>query len=315
MNRKEQIRELWQICFNDTEEFVRFYFDDIYKEEQALTIEKEGKLVSALQMIPYTLHWCGKDWSVAYISGACTSPAERGKGLMRELLQKAFEEMRKKGYDLTALIPAEPWLFDYYRGQGYTEAFDYERKTYLRPAGEQTSSSFSFLSLNKQPDESWYSYFDKKLRQRTACILHTQDDFHCIIKDILMSKGLILGAQNEQGHPVGLAFAVLQEGKFDIKEVLYDSEEVLQALLRELSEAFNTPEGYYKQPPSLPDVQTERLGMAMILNKDKMISHWLETHINPSFSLEELQVMETKALTATLLGYGKRETYMSLMMD
>ncbi|MFR8355938.1 MAG: GNAT family N-acetyltransferase [Parabacteroides sp.] len=49
------------------------------KEENTLVIEKDGQVVSALQMLPYTMTYYGTEISVAYISGACTLPSMRGK--------------------------------------------------------------------------------------------------------------------------------------------------------------------------------------------------------------------------------------------
>lgn len=76
----------------------------------------------------------GKEISVNYIYGACTLPSERGQGLMRQLIQKAFEVMESRKVALTVIIPADPWLFDYYRDLGYTEAFDYSEETYICPS-------------------------------------------------------------------------------------------------------------------------------------------------------------------------------------
>ena len=51
---KEEVMSLWKTCFHDTDEFVRFYFERKYKEENALLWRDErGKAVSALQMLPY----------------------------------------------------------------------------------------------------------------------------------------------------------------------------------------------------------------------------------------------------------------------
>ena len=74
----------------------------------------------------------GTEIDVNYIYGACTLPSERGQGLMRQLIQKAFEVMKNRRVALTVIIPAAPWLFDYYRDLGYTEVFDYSEETYIR---------------------------------------------------------------------------------------------------------------------------------------------------------------------------------------
>ena len=58
---KQQIIDLWRLSFNDTEELIRLYFDRVYKEENTLVIEKDGQVVSALQMLPYTMTYYGTD--------------------------------------------------------------------------------------------------------------------------------------------------------------------------------------------------------------------------------------------------------------
>lgn len=57
----------------------------------------------------------GTEISVNYIYAACTLPSERGQGLMRQLIQDAFKVMESRKVALTVIIPADPWLFDYYR--------------------------------------------------------------------------------------------------------------------------------------------------------------------------------------------------------
>ena len=90
MDKKQQIVNLWRTCFGDSEAFISLYFDRVYKDENAMTIEKDGKIVSALQIVPHTMTYLGTEISVGYISGACTTPEERGQGLMRQLLQETF---------------------------------------------------------------------------------------------------------------------------------------------------------------------------------------------------------------------------------
>ena len=109
MDKKQQIVNLWRTCFGDSEAFISLYFDRVYKDENAMTIEKDGKIVSALQIVPHTMTYLGTEISVGYISGACTTPEERGQGLMRQLLQETFEEMERPENAISALIPAEPW--------------------------------------------------------------------------------------------------------------------------------------------------------------------------------------------------------------
>ena len=66
-NNKSQLIDLWRTSFNDSEEFIKLFFDRVYKKENALFIKKDGKIVSALQMLPYVMTYYGTEISVNYI--------------------------------------------------------------------------------------------------------------------------------------------------------------------------------------------------------------------------------------------------------
>lgn len=311
--RKEQIRTLWQKCFDDREDFVAFYFDRVYEDVNAMSLEKEGRVVSALQMIPYTMTWCGTELTVAYISGACTDPAERGKGLMGELLKQSFEEMRRRNCDITALIPATASLFDYYRAYGYTEVFDYALHTFECPEIPSGIKEMPFLSLDKDVGKEWFIYFDQQIKQRPSCILHTEEDFRNNIQDITMAEGLVLGIQGSDGHPAGIAFITATEKEAFIKEMFYDNEKIKEQLLRKAAASFHTGKVIYKAPALPPTAH--HYGMAMILAKDKMIRQWLNAHPDSTRTAETLNQMDQPSLTQLLFNYEQKEAYMTLMMD
>jgi len=313
VDRKEQIKTLWRKCFDDREDFVEFYFDKVYKDENAMSLEKEGRVVSALQMIPYTMTWCGTEITVAYISGACTDPEERGKGLMGELLHKSFHEMQKREYDITALIPASESLFEFYRAYDYTEVFDYSLQIFECPEIPSDIKMTPFLSLDKDAGEQWFTYFDEQLRKRPSCILHTEDDFRNNILDTTMDHGLVIGILGSNGAPAGIAFITATEEEVFIKEMLYDNDAIKERLLFKAAESFQTCKVIYKTPPLQSTAQ--RYGMAMVLNKNKMIWQWLNAHPDTLLSAEELDQMDLQALGYNLFGYGQKESYMSLMLD
>ena len=58
MTTKEKVKALWQLCFDDNEEFVEMYFRLRYKNEINIAIESGDEIVSALQMIPYPMTFC-----------------------------------------------------------------------------------------------------------------------------------------------------------------------------------------------------------------------------------------------------------------
>ena len=90
---KQQVVDLWQECFNDSEAFVRLYFSTKYTEENTLVHIENGKVL-ALQMFPYSMTFWGRELRISYISGGSTWPEARVGGLMKDLLTEAFRVMR-----------------------------------------------------------------------------------------------------------------------------------------------------------------------------------------------------------------------------
>ena len=280
-NNKSQLIDLWRTSFNDSEEFIKLFFDRVYKKENALFIEKNGKIVSALQMLPYVMTYYGKEISVNYIYGACTLPSERGQGLMRQLIQKAFEVMESRKVALTVIIPADPWLFDYYRDLGYTE--------------------------------SLYNFFNKKQRERICYVLHGYDDFVTILRELQMSGGQMLTALNIQEEPIGMIFFYPVGDYIYVKELMYDNDNIKNLLLQEATTQSKVEKAVCRTPFTGPG--TFPLGMARVLDRDRLIHHWAFTHANSVLNIGELKKMDTQSLTRLLLNYQSREAYMSLMLD
>ena len=125
MTIKEQTKALWKRCFNDSDDFTDLYFRLRYSEEVNQTLKEGGEVIAALQMLPYPMTFCGRTVPTSYISGACTHPDHRNRGAMRTLLAHSFERMRQEGILFSTLIPAEPWLFNYYGRLGYATVFSY----------------------------------------------------------------------------------------------------------------------------------------------------------------------------------------------
>lgn len=314
-HNKPQLIDLWRTSFDDSEEFIKLFFDRVYQKENALFIEKGGKIVSALQMLPYTMAYYGTEISVSYVYGACTLPSERGQGLMRQLLQKAFEVMESRRVALTVIIPAGPRLFDYYRDSGYTEAFDYSEETYVRPFETAREQGVSVVPPEVSSMESLYHFFNKKQRERACYVLHGHDDFVTILRDLQMPAGQILTALNIQGKPVGMIFFYPAGDHIHVRELMYDNDNIKNLLLQEATIRNKVEKAICRTPFAGSETESCPLGMARILDRDRLIHHWISTHENSVFSIGELKRMDTPSLTRLLLGYRNREAYMSLMLD
>ena len=51
----DNIKEIWNYCFNDTEEFVNYYFNSKYENRNTIVLDEKDEIVSSLQLNQYKI--------------------------------------------------------------------------------------------------------------------------------------------------------------------------------------------------------------------------------------------------------------------
>lgn len=265
MTTKDEVKALWKLCFNDSEEFTDLYFNSRYKDEINMTVRENGKIISALQMIPYPMTFCGEIIPTSYISGACTHPEYREHGAMRRLLKETHRRMYEEGVLLGMLIPAEEWLWGYYAKSGYAPGFGYAvEKVQIDKLHPSSTYRIEVCSL---PDAEHYHYFDTQMRKRKSCILHSEEDFVVIMADLKLGDGKLLIARKDDVI-VGMEFTVQDENVLYIKELLADDDVVKATLLYQAAHIYNVSAINCFVPASVSGLF---LGMARVIHAEKML--------------------------------------------
>lgn len=117
---RQECAQLWRDTFHDPEEYVRTYFSKIYRSEDNVCIKSEGKVIAALQTIPFTMLCAGNELPVSYISGVVVKEEHRGQNIGAELMHQAHFNLYNRKVVFAVLIPAEPWLREWYGRLGYS---------------------------------------------------------------------------------------------------------------------------------------------------------------------------------------------------
>lgn len=270
---REEVKALWKLCFNDSEAFIDMYFRLRYTDEVNVAIQKDTAIISALQMLPYPMTFCGHTVQTSYISGACTHPDFRGKGTMRELLTLAFKRMLHNGISFSTLIPAEPWLFDYYTLMGYAPVFQHSIKEVIVPS--ITPSPKIKINAISDYQEEVYQYLNRKLSERPCSIQHTSDDFRIIMTDLGISDGILVIA-GQENRINGLAIANNGDGSLVINELLADSKDIENQLLYYLKQQ-SEHEQIIRLFPSNNEQSQHSFGMARIINAKEVLQLYAAT--------------------------------------
>ena len=234
LEKKTKVKELWQLCFHDDERFVNLLFDNLYRDENTICFEKGGKVTTALQMLPYCISFGETSLDVSYISGAATRPEYRNRGLMGRLLKESFEIMRSRNIPLSALIPAESWLYDYYASKGYASVF-FRQELNFSSAHRFYGDGYHRVAMSM---DELYRFFDEQMRRRSCCIQHGREDFNVICDDIYLDGGDVVALADSQNRLSALAFVVPGDDAVFVKELLAINTEAKEAMLHEVQSAF-----------------------------------------------------------------------------
>ena len=287
-NIKNQTRILWDKCFSEEDQrFVDFYFEKRYNEQDNIHIEKDGKVVSVMQLISYPFSYYGKTIGCSYLSGCCTDPEYRSQGLMNDLIIKALNQAKNNGACFAALIPASESLFNYYEGTNFISTFDYSKiriKRQQTTDNGQQSVTISVFDNESEPEAFYqvYDYFNSKMRARNCCIQHDEYDFGVITEDMELFDNHLLVAK--YGEDIcGLAFCYLRNDEIFIKDVFAESTAIFTDLITAAANIFENETINIIIPP-VPGQKTHKLGMARIIDAETMLRIYAMTH--PKMKIE-----------------------------
>lgn len=337
---KKQVKSLWKLCFDDSKAFIELYFRLRYNNEVNLAIQSGEEVIAALQMLPYPMTFCNKTVPTSYISGACTHPDYRERGVMRELLSQSFARMLRNGVLFSTLIPAEPWLFGYYAKTGYAPVFSISHQEFS--LSELTLDQESDIKIEETTEyqEDCYQYLSSKLSERSCCLQHTCSDFKVILEDLALTQDTVLIARKEN-QVTGIAIVYKREDSSYINELFADNKAVRTQLLYQAG-ARNNTERIILQCPAIESQDSVPLGMARIINARAVLQLYAadnpEIEMNIELTDEQLSVnngyyylykgkcmtnevrlpgthsrMTVAQLTEKVL--GGMQPYMSLMMN
>jgi len=141
-----QLYHLYLDSFDDSKNYVDFFFLHSYRLRRAFYVERDNHIVSALHIIMKKLVFNAQIFELPFVVAASTNVNYRRQGLMREVMKKTFYAMREKGHCLISLYPAIP---KYYSDYGFVHyVFNVDLHTYhetFKCGLEQTNDS-SLLS-------------------------------------------------------------------------------------------------------------------------------------------------------------------------
>ncbi len=111
------LRQLWQMAFGDTAEFLNLFFSAAYAPERCRCVTENGQVLAGL----YWFDCFCAGQKMAYLYAVATHPEHRGKGLCRALMADTHAHLAAQGYAGSLLVPEGDNLRQMYRAMGYRD--------------------------------------------------------------------------------------------------------------------------------------------------------------------------------------------------
>jgi predicted acetyltransferase len=118
-----ELKALWRDVFQEEEAYLEAFFVKIFKGDNALLYEEDGRIAAALHMVPYSMVVDEVEHPLLYLYAIGTLPEYRGKGYAGDITREALRLAEDRGYSAAFLVPAEESLFLWYERMGFETVF------------------------------------------------------------------------------------------------------------------------------------------------------------------------------------------------
>ena len=154
-SEKEIAIKFWKDSFKDSEEQIKFYFDNIYNEKNYLVLEDKTKIISSLHENDYIFNFNNESIKSKYIVGVSSDITMRNKGYMSKLLISMLENSKKKDMPFVFLTPINPKIyrkfgFEYFSNIEYYNFSIEELVDFKLPNGD-----YSYIEINEENKKSY----------------------------------------------------------------------------------------------------------------------------------------------------------------
>lgn len=202
----DKVRAIFEEAFRDDPSWNKWFFDHVYDDEDAMLLTRGGNVVSTLMLQRYKFRYCDTDVPMAYIFGAATAEAYRGKGYMTELMTEALRESYDRGDFFVSLVPAHHNLYYYYDKFGFATTVYFDAMRYTAIHTFEADSSMRAV-------EPAYEMLEELEKATANTVQHSPLQFVQIMQDVKHDGGRVVAVRGiEDKSRCAMAFMTPSDG-------------------------------------------------------------------------------------------------------
>lgn len=224
MTKRDEIKRMWNEAAPGRQELVKTYINNLYRDSDAMTLERDGRVVSSLMLERHTFIYQGQELVTGYIAGAVTRRKDRGNGYMATLLGDALQESAARGDTFIALTPPAEWLYYYYERFGFARVFFVDAERYTALHAFTTESALTEVDTDTADRDRLYAAFHDLEMERRCGIIHSRAYFDTIMTVNRLAGGDFVAVAREDGAICAMAFAIVHDGLVIVTDIMADGE-------------------------------------------------------------------------------------------
>lgn len=221
---KDQIVSVWNYCFEDGEDFVKYYFENVYDENNTIIIEENDEVLSALQLNKYTIDIRDNKYDVSYVVGVSSKPEVRGLGYMKHLMTYTLEELYKNGEIVSLLMAIDYRLYKRYGFDHCYDQIQYNIRT-DELLGFRLSSKLRKATF--EDAETLSRIYTKAMESLNGYAVRDEAYFNRFMKEVSSESGYIYIDEENNSYIT----YYIQGDTFFVRELIYNNISSLKSML------------------------------------------------------------------------------------
>ncbi|MFP4698124.1 MAG: enhanced intracellular survival protein Eis [Eubacteriales bacterium] len=234
----KNIKELWQKLFQDSEEFIEYYFNIKVLTNEILCYKKNKKIISMIHLNPYYLSINNNKQQFAYYVGVGTDVDYQNKGYMRYIMEYSLNYLYEKGHSISILMPIDDRIYKRFGFSFITKYYEvYLCKEDLNTIKDNRYYITSKIKEDKIADIS--TFYQNMMNNYQVYIERNKNYYNEILKELDSEKGIIIGSY--KGEKLAGYIMIYNNSELcEIREIMYDNYETLEILLSYIKENSNS---------------------------------------------------------------------------
>lgn len=158
----KELKNLWLKTFEDKEEYLDCFFENVFKTENTLVEIRDNKIAAALYMIPYKLVENGVVYNIIYLYALATDDKYKNQGIMTKLIEKARIYAKDNEYAGICLIPASAELIKFYEKRNFRKLYEFWQIHITKEVWYDIKNKYNLKKASKKEERLIYNELNNK---------------------------------------------------------------------------------------------------------------------------------------------------------